>query len=134
LSWGQSSTFSWDHCEVVKLVVCERDLAGPKGACIETFAVLYRSKLLKRSQSAQRGSTESLLSSPDVMRLVMYRLDKEFGPIVTDWVPIEGERDSEVVAIAVSKSGTALVLTRTYDGRYPRHILTKYSRRYDPGE
>ncbi|KAF2803737.1 uncharacterized protein BDZ99DRAFT_526214 [Mytilinidion resinicola] len=129
LSLGQGSTFAWSDCEVVKLAVCEPDLTCSKGDFVNTIAILYRSK---RSNPARKAKGH-LSSSPAPIRLVTYRLDDEFGPIVMDWFEMEMETEelNDVVAVAVSKAGTSFILTRWFEGRHPKHKLTKYNRRCD---
>lgn len=129
---GYSHETHTDQYHVVKFAVCETEkLANP---CINKVAVLYRCKVADKSGWRMRpySRDDDWDDLSEEMKLVVYRLDPEFGPVVVDAVDVNVAPGHYPEAIAVSKVGIPLVVFRSFEGRRPKSHLTRYDKPLDP--
>lgn len=113
--------------EVVKIAVCESEkpFRNSPWSCINKIAVLYR---YRPTDDVSPQGSKAAEESQKVMKLVIYKLDPEFGPFVVDALDVHIAEGHYPVAIAVSKSGTPVVVFRWHEGRSHRSKLVRYDR------
>ncbi|KAF2190922.1 hypothetical protein K469DRAFT_719881 [Zopfia rhizophila CBS 207.26] len=111
--------------EILKVAIYEpsiKDLEDSDELPFRQLAVLYRANL-----------TTSICSST-LMKLIMFRLDADFGPRVVRTFDMTGSKAEEAVALAISSSCLPVILYRSYrhiDSPIARYRITTFRNEFD---